>query len=206
MNRRTILAAVAAIGIAASVLAAEPDEKKPEGPRPSPEIEKLGYFLGAWTIEATVKPIGAAQGGAMEGREMCRWMPGKFFVGCMIETKSPMGAKQIQGILGYDAEKKVYKWWSFDNQGHAETATGTLKDDTWTWSGDSMVGGKQLKTRETMSGATPDGYALRWETSPDGKTWTPVITGKVAKMTMPQRPGVTPGARPSPPAPPDKKN
>jgi len=207
MNRKAILAAVAAIGITASVLAAQPEEKKPEGPKPPPEVEKLSYFIGPWTTEGEIKPGPMGAGGAVQGREMCRWMPGKFFVGCMVESKSPTGTMQIEAMMGYDADKKVYKWWSFDNLGQAESATGTLKDGTWTWLGNSKVGDKVIQTRYTISDTTPDGYVTRWESSPDGKAWTPLMTGKVSKMAPPPRSV----ARPAPPAmqqapPPEKKN
>ncbi len=201
MNRRGILAALAVIGIAASVLASGPEAKKPpEAPRPSPEVEKLAYFLGPWTSEGEIKPGSMGPGGPTQGRDICRWMPGKFFVGCMMESKGPMGLMQVQGIMGFDAEKKVYRWWSFDNLGQAETATGTLKDGTWTWSGESKVGDKTVKTRYTISDTKPEGYAFNWESSPDGKTWTSLMTGKVAKMVSkaPPGPGDQPPAKPTP--------
>ena len=134
---------------------------KAEAPKPSPEVEKLGYFLGPWTSEGDLKEGPLGPGGPTQGREVCRWMPGRFFVGCMIETKTPAGLMQIQGIMGWDAEKKVYRWWSFDNLGHSETATGTLKDDVWTWTGESKLGDKVKKTRFVVSDAKPEGYAVR---------------------------------------------
>ena len=211
MNRKAILAVVAAIGITASVLAAQPEEKKPEGPKPPPEVEKLSYFIGPWTTEGEIKQGTPGSGGAVQGRQMCRWMPGKFFVGCMIESKSPTGTMQIEAMMGYDADKKVYKWWSFDNLGQAESATGTVKDGTWTWMGNSKVGDKTVQTRYTISDTTPDGYVTRWESSPDGKAWAPLMTGKVTKMTPPRRAVAAPdGTKPAPPAmqapPPEKKN
>jgi hypothetical protein len=199
------LAAVAALGIAVAALAAEPEEKKPEGPKPPPEVEKLGYFLGPWSSEGELKPGPMGPGGPMQGRDICRWMPGKFFVGCMMESKSPAGLMQVQGIMGWDAERKVYRWWSFDNLGQAKTATGTLKDDTWTWSGESKVGGKVLKTRYTISDTKPEGYAFKMESSPDGKTWTALMTGKVSKMAPKAQPA--PGGQPpAAPVTPEKKN
>ena len=208
MSRRGILAALAAIGIAASMLASEPEEKKPpEGPKPPPEVEKLGYFLGPWTSEGEIKSGPMGPGGPTQGRDICRWMPGKFFVGCMMESKGPMGLIQVQGIMGYDAEKKVYRWWSFDNMGQAQTATGTLQDGTWTWSGESKMGDKVVKTRYVISDTKPEGYAFKYESSPDGKAWSPVMTGKVSKMVPRQAP--TPGVGMKPPAPqatPEKKN
>jgi hypothetical protein len=194
MQRRWMTAAIAALGIACAALAAEQEPKPAEGPKPPPEVEKLSYFLGPWTSEGELKagPLGSA--GPTQGREVCRWMPGRFFVGCMIETKTPTGLIQVQGIYGYDAEKKVYRWWSFDNLGHAETATGTLKDDTWTWTGDSKFGEKTLKARVVLSAAKPEGYGYEISTSMDGKSWTPLMTGKTSKMTP--KTGLTPGPRP----------
>ena len=145
MSRRRIGAALAALGIAASLWAAdpEPEAKKPEAPKPPPEAEKLNYFAAPWTSEGTVKPGPNGPGGATQGRAMCRWMPGKFFLDCMMESKDPAGTlTQMQSTLGWDAEKKVYRSWSFDNLGRYETATGTLKDDTWTWTGEAQRGDK----------------------------------------------------------------
>ena len=194
MRRRWIAAVVAAAGIASAALAAEPEEKKPEGPKPPPEVEQLSYFLGPWTSEGEMKPGPMGPGGPTQGRDICRWMPGHFFVGCMMESRSPAGIMQVQAIMGYDPEKKVYRWWSFDNVGRAETATGTLKDGTWTWLGESKLGDKMVKTRYTISDTKPEGYAFLFESSPGGKAWTPMMTGKVSKMVP--KTGVTPGVRP----------
>jgi Protein of unknown function (DUF1579) len=221
MKEKVCLAAATFV-IAAWSLGALPEDKKPEptktaaaeAPKPPAEVEALGYFLGPWTSEGEIKPGPMGPGGPMQGRDICRFMPGRFFVGCMMESKSPMGLMQVQGIMGYDAEKKVYRWWSFDNLGRAETATGTLKNGTWTWSGDSKMGEKVYKTRYTISDTRPDGYSFDFASSTDGKSWTPVMTGKVTKVVPKPMPTAMPGARPpagapsaSPPAPaPTKKN
>ena len=195
MHRRWMAAAIAALGIACAARAAEPEEKKPEAPRPSPEVEKLNYFAAPWTSEGTMRPGPNGPGGSTQGREMCRWMPGKFFLGCMMESKDPSGTMtQVQGMLGWDAEKKVYRMWTFDNSGRYEVATGTLKDDTWTWLGESHLGDKTVQTRVVFSDTKPEAYALSYETSPDGKSWTLVWSGKYTKLSP--RPGLTPGIRP----------
>ena len=208
MSRRRIGAALAALGIAASLWAAdpEPEAKKPEAPKPPPEAEKLNYFAAPWTSEGTVKPGPNGPGGVTQGRAMCRWMPGKFFLDCMMESKDPAGTlTQMQSTLGWDAEKKVYRSWSFDNVGRYETATGTLKDDTWTWTGEAQRGDKTIQTRYVVSDAKPEAYAFSYETSSDGKTWTPVWSGKYSKMAtrspMAPRPPLTPAAPPHTPAP-----
>ncbi len=200
MHRRWWAAAVAAIGIASGAWAAGPEEKPP-GPTPPPETDKLSYFAGPWTTEGEIKPGPLGAGGPTQGREMCRWMPGKFFLACLMQTRTSNGVVvQMEGIMGYDADKKVYRWWSFDSVGRAETATGTLKDDAWTWVGESKVGDRTVQTRYTISDAKPDGYSYDWETSADGKAWTSMMTGKVAKMVP--KPPATPAAHPvgTPPA------
>jgi len=196
---RSIAFLAASLALAPGVASAQetkPEAKpegKPEAPKPPAETDALSYFLGAWTFEGEMKPGPVGTGGPMKGREICRWMPGHFFVGCMMETQSPAGLSQIQGILGWDAEKKTYRWWSFDNLGRAETATATLKDGTWSWSGDSKMGDKTYKTRYTVSDTKPDGYAFSLESSADGKKWTPVMAGKATKAMMRPTPGMTPG-------------
>lgn len=160
----------------------------PAGPRPGPEVERLSYFVGAWSSTGQIKPGPLGDGGAMRGRDSCGWMPGKFFVGCMMQSESPMGRIQTEGIMGWDADKKVYSWTSFDSMGRREMATGTYDDGVWTWSGESKVGDKMVKTRYIVSDTTPEAYAFRWETSPDGKDWKSMMEGKVTKMQAAVRP------------------
>ena len=207
MKTRWMAAALAACALAVSAAAAEPqtkDEKKPDGakppaeaPKPPPEVEKLSYFVGPWKSEGQIKagPMGA--GGATEGRDVCRWMPGNFFIGCLMASKGPAGSMQVQAVMGYDREAKVYRWWSFDNLGRAETATGTLKDGTWTWLGETKLADKTVKSRYTIADMTSEGYTFDWATSPDGKTWTSQADGKVSKMAM--RPTASPARSPGTP-------
>jgi hypothetical protein len=196
-------AALAALGIAAGLRAAEPEEKKTPGPeekkaeapKPPPELDKLNYFVAPapWTLDGTLK---AGPGGPTPGRSMCRWMPGKFFLGCMMEFKDSAGTiTQAESMMGWDAEKKTYRSWSFDNQGRYESATGTVKDDVWTWVGESHRGDKTTQTRYVVSDTKPDAYAFSLETSSDGKSWTPVWSGKATKMAA--RTGMPPGATPA---------
>jgi hypothetical protein len=189
---RGMLLAVAAIGISSG--AALADEKKPEvaGPKPGPEVEKLGYFVGAWTSTGYIKASPASEGGDTAGRDACRWMPGKFFVGCMMMSESPMGRIQTEGIMGYDTEKKTYTWSSFDSTGRHETATGKFEGGVWTWSGETKMGQKLVKSRYVVTDTTPEGYTFRWETSSDGKNWNGMMQGKATKMAARPTPGAMP--------------
>jgi hypothetical protein len=193
--RQTILAAMAAIGIcAAAALAQEKNsatpgpalatgQPAPGMPTPGPEVAKLEYFAGGWSSTGHIKPSALGGEGDTEGRDACRWLPGKFFMGCIMESRSPMGRIQTEGIMGYDTEKKIYTWTSFDSTGRQETATGKLESGTWTWSGQTKMGDKTMKTRYVMTDTTPQSYSFRWETSPDGKDWKSLMEGKVTKMS-----------------------
>jgi len=206
--KRTILAAIAVVAIGAAAVRGQDKAevtKTPPMPRPGPEVEKLGYFVGAWTSAGQIKPGPMGEGGATTGRDSCGWMPGKFFVGCMMMSESPMGRVQTEGIMGWDTEKKTYSWTSFDSTGRHETATGTFDGSMWTWSGQTKMGEKLVKTRYVISDTTPEGYAFRWETSPDGKAWNRMMEGKVTKMAA--RPTPPRAATPVPtPAPTPTKN
>jgi hypothetical protein len=181
----------------------------PAMPKPGPEVEKLSYFIGAWSSTGHVKPSPLGEGGDTRGRDSCGWMPGKFFVGCMMLSESPMGRIQAEGIMGWDPDKKVYSWTSFDSVGRRETASGTFENGVWTWSGETKMGDKLVKTRYVVSDTTPEGYAFRRETSADGKVWKSMMEGKVTKAVPPakptasvavQTPAVTPGTG-TPPSP-----
>ena len=214
--KRTILAAViaaTALGSAARAQDKTPTApapvartpvmpKMPAGPRPGAEVEKLSYFIGGWSSTGHLKPSPLGDGGDTKGRESCGWMPGKFFVGCMMLSESPMGRIQTEAIMGWDSDKKLYSWTSFDSTGRHETATGVFENGVWTWSSDMKLGDKMVKARYVISDTTPDGYAVRFETSADGKEWKPLMESQVTKAKPPvkatpavgQTPAVTPNA------------
>lgn len=178
MRLRTSLAALAGMAVSMALALAQ----AAEAPQPGPEVEKLGYFVGAWSTEGEMKESGLGPAGKVSGRDMCRWMPGKFFVTCRLEHKGPMGQVMALGVMGYDPEKKVYTSASYNNLGMTETATGTFENETWVWSSDRILGGKPVRSRIVMSDTTPSGYKFRWETSENGKSWKTTMTGNVTKL------------------------
>ena len=180
--RAPLVAFAGAAFAAARALAQAPGSS--EAPRPAPEAEKLGYFVGAWSMEGEVKESSLGPGGKVSGRDMCRWMPGKFFVTCRLEHKGPSETVMALGILGYDPDKKVYTSASYNNLGMTQIAMGVFQNGTWTWSSDRILGGRPVKSRIVMSDTKPSGYKVRWETSDDGKAWRTRMTGNVTKLQV----------------------
>jgi hypothetical protein len=58
------------------------------------------------------------------------------------------------------------------------------------------LGDKMVKARYVISDTTPDGYAVRFETSADGKEWKPLMESQVTKAKPPVK--ATPGVTPTP--------
>ena len=86
------------------------------------------------------------------------------------------------GILGYDAEEKVYTYYGIDSGGHVDSANGTTDGKSWTYTNSEKHGGKTTYGRYSMSDFTPDSYSFKMEMSEDNKTWATVMEGKNTRV------------------------
>jgi hypothetical protein len=149
----------------------------PQTPKPGPENERLGYFVGKWTGVGEVKPGPMGPGGKMTTTDDCQWFEGRFSVICHSTGQSPMGASKSIGILGYSPEEKVYTYYGVDNTNMtmATVPKGTVQGKTWTYHDESTMGGKKVKTRVTIKELSPTSYTFLMEAQgPDGK-WAPMM-------------------------------
>ena len=173
----TACAAVSFLGLQAGAA----DEAK--APKPGPEHQRLGYFVGTWTTEGEMHDSEMGPGGKFTGTDKCAWFEGGFAVVCNSEGKSPMGPSKSIGILGYSAEEKVYTYSGVDNSGMTMTTVprGKLQGDTWTYNDESMMGGKKVKSRVVIKELSPTAYTFKMEMqTPDGK-WAPLMESKSTK-------------------------
>ena len=175
------LAILVASGWLAAVAAAQAQEKKMELPKPGPEHKKLDYFVGNWHSEGEMKDGPWGPGGKMSGEAKCSWMPGEFFVVCHDEGVGPMGKMHGLGVMGYDAAAKAYTWNGFNSVGENEHASGTVEGKTWTYTNESMMGGKPMKGRYTMVEKSPTSYTFKFEGSGDEEAWSTLMEGTVTK-------------------------
>jgi Protein of unknown function (DUF1579) len=151
-------------------------------PTPAPELKKLDFLAGHWTSEATVNPGPGMPGGKFTAEGQAEWMEGNFFLVEHSNYDFPgMGSGKEMAIYGYDSEKNVYTYTSFNSAGNAETATGTVDGDTWTWLSDEHFGGMTMKGRFTMKVLSPTSYTMKFEMSPDGTSWNTIMEGKATK-------------------------
>jgi len=142
--------------------------QEPAGlPQPSPEHKKLAAFLGTWKDEAEMKPSPFGPGVKFTIVETCEWFTGGFSLVCHSETTGFLGQKTLT-VLTYDPEDKVYLFYEFNSLGQTNSAKGTVEGDTWTWNGESKVGGKLVKSRTTIKLPTPDSATFKSEVSVGG--------------------------------------
>ena len=175
---RRFAVTLAAVSLCAAVVIAQ----KPEMPKPGPEHQRLGAFVGTWTFEGEMKPGPMGPGGKLTGTDRIEWTPGGFFLQRSYQGKSPMGEMQGIEILAYDAAKKAYTYNAFDSMGMMGSGTMTVKGNTWTTTGTSTVGATTMRDRCTLEfGAGGSTLAIKCEMSTDGNTWLPTFEGKATK-------------------------
>ncbi len=162
--------ALTLLGLAAvSVLRAQAPAA---APRPGPEQQKLAYFAGRWTEVGDMKPGPMGPGGKVTSTATCEWFPGGFHLVCRSDGTGPMGPSHALGILGYSSERKRYTYYGVDNSGYGDPSYGVLAGDTWTWEGESLMGGQTVKSRYTIKQLSADSYSWKFEMSMAGGAWT----------------------------------
>ncbi|HEY2942774.1 MAG TPA: DUF1579 family protein [Vicinamibacteria bacterium] len=150
-------------------------------PKPGPEQKRLAYFVGNWTNEADVKPSAFGPGGKVKGTETCEWSAGGFAVVCRNEGTGAMGEMKGIGVLAYDPDAKEYTYFSVNSMGMIETGRGKVDAGTWTWTSESKMGGKLVKSRFIMKESSPTSYTMKWETLSDTGAATTIMEGAARK-------------------------
>jgi Protein of unknown function (DUF1579) len=151
--------------------------------QPAPELKKLDFMSGNWTADGDVKPNPSMPSGSkFSTTSHAEWMDGNYF---LVEHSdvafTGMGKMKELAVMGYDPERKVYTYTAFNSMGEAESATGTVDGDTWTWLSDEHMGGATMKGRFTMKVLSPTSYTMKFELSQDGSNWTTGMEGKATK-------------------------
>jgi len=181
MKRPRLFTAIVLLPLVA--LAPASRAQTPEKPKPGPEHKRLGFFVGSWKGEADLKENPFMPAGKYTSSDTCEWFEGRFAVVCRTTGKGPMGPTKALAVLGYSSEEKKYTYYGVDNSGMimATVSKGTAEGDTWTYTDESTMGGKTVKSRYTIRELSPTSYSFRWETQGDDGSWTAVMEGKQTK-------------------------
>jgi hypothetical protein len=174
------IAQLAAAVTLSLLLAPAARAEAPKAPKPGPEHERLGYFVGKWKSEGTVAENPFMPAGKMSASDTCEWFEGKFAVVCRSQGKGPMGPTRGLGFMGYSAEEKAYLYYGVENGPMAMTTVpkGTVEGDTWTYTDESKMGDKVVKSRYTIKVVDKKSYTFKYEMQgPDGQ-WKTLVEGK----------------------------
>jgi hypothetical protein len=177
MTRIHMIAFATVLLVAQAAFAQAPGEM----PKPSPELKKLDIFAGNWSSEGTTQESPFGPAGKFSIKEHTEWFPGDFFLVSHSNVKVPSGDVKGLAIMGYDRMQKVYTYHAIDSMGMEESATGTVAGDTWTWTTESMMGGKEVKGRYSIKELSPTSMSFKYEMSTDGGPWKLVMEGTSTK-------------------------
>jgi Protein of unknown function (DUF1579) len=153
-------------------------------PKPGPEVKRLDYFVGTWTVEGMIGQGPWGAGGKFGSTDTTEWMPGNFFIEGHSEFKMPAevgGDGKATSFMGYDTAQNMYTYDEFNSQGRREVSKGTLSGDTWTWTSTQNYDGQEVKQKMTMKVLAPASYSLKFEVSLDGTAWMTFMEGKATK-------------------------
>ncbi len=152
-------------------------------PKPSPEVQKLGYYVGTWVGhgETLAGPFGG--GGKLSSKMTCNWFAGGFQIVCRGEETGPTGTREYLNIKAYDEKAQAYTEYSISSFGETEyNQGGSLVGNTLKWMVDQDAGGRPAKFRYVETRQSPNLMSYEAEVSVDGQPWTALAQGKIAKV------------------------
>ena len=172
---------LAAIGFV--LLVAQSPFASAQQPKPGPEVQKLGYYIGSWKGEGEAKagPFGPA--GKLSSESTCEWFEGGFHLVCRGSETGPTGTRTFLNIRTYDAKAKAYTEYGISNLGDAEYSTGgTIVGNERSFTAESDADGKHIQVQYVEVQLSPTVFTYRAEAATDGGAWTVIAEGKVTKV------------------------
>src|SRR5262245_53170258 len=120
-------------------------------PRPDPALKRLDYFIGTWHTEGKMKESIFGPADTSSGTDRHEWAVSGFFEVLHHEETFGANRRTALKIVGYDPEKKVYRGYTFSDQGGMRQSEGTFSAGTWIWEGVSYdVNGEHIETRSVI--------------------------------------------------------
>ena len=153
----------------------------PASMKPGVEQKNLARFAGTWKMEGNMEATPLGPGGKMTGTEKCTMFEGGWHLVCESTGTGPMGPIKGLAVMTYDRSAKQYRYFSVNNMADAESATGTISGNTWTWTSKIEMGPQTMHSRFVIVEKSPNMHSFTWDMSADGKTWKTVMSGSSTK-------------------------
>jgi hypothetical protein len=164
-----------------SALSLEPTAAQ-QTPTPGPELRRLGYFIGTWTLSGIINTSPFGPGGKFTGTHHNGWSSDSLSLVSQWDEQRPDGVDSGHAVYRYDSDQKIYRYNGVDSTGEAEDSTGTVEGNTWIWiSNPTMENGETMKGRFTMKEVSSTSYSFRFETASANGEWKTAMEGNAAK-------------------------
>jgi len=111
----------------------------------SPELERLGFYVGVWDETGEMRGDPANPFEAISGGETCAWAAGGFAVVCDEKTAGPGGGWEGVYILGWDSEASQYSVYGIEKPGSSLPAVGPVEGERWVWRTDPAPDGSRAR-------------------------------------------------------------
>ena len=170
------------IGLILLIVAAIYAQEPAAVPKPGPEHEKLGYYVGKWTEEGEIKPSAFGPGGKYTATETCEWLHGKFAILCKEDGTMMGGEMHGTSIMSYNTQEKSYVYFETNNWGELSYYHGSVDGGTWTWNNEFTINGQQIKGRFTLKRVSDDLANFNFEMSMGDQPSALVMTGKQTRQ------------------------
>jgi hypothetical protein len=83
--------------------------------------------------------------------------------------------------MSYDGGRKAYTLYGFYSYGDSFFVRGQVEGKIWTWTEETIMDGKPVKIRATITEDTPSSYSFKLEASAGDGPMTVVEQGKATK-------------------------
>jgi hypothetical protein len=144
-------------------------------PKPASPADKLDYFAGVWQETGEWKTSVLGPAGWFDTMDYNQWEKDRLSQRWARETGGGGGGTMT---YRYDSKERVYTCHESDTSKSLDWE-GTLKGDTWTWTGEAgrLEDGRTVRGRLTEKQLSPTSYSIEYEISIKGGKWTKVMTG-----------------------------
>jgi uncharacterized protein DUF1579 len=151
-------------------------------PKPGPAHAKMAFFVGKWIEEGDLKPGPYGPGGKFTFTENCDWLPGNFAVLC--HSEGQLMGMTVKGIsvMSYNPEEKSYIYFESNSMGENTYSKGTVDGDNWTWTNESQMNGKSMRSQFTLKRLNDDSASFKFEMGAGPDPLALVMEGKQTRQ------------------------
>ncbi len=161
-----------ALIVSVSALLVLPAQPTAPTPKPTPEVERLGAFIGEWKLQE--------DGADSPNRTICQWSPNHQCLLCDQIHPGPGGTSVKElNIFTYDRTTRGYV---MQGMRPRRTAPFTIDGQTWTYPSQHVEDGKTIHTRVLNTWPTPSQMHYTVQSSTDaGAHWTTNAEGTMVR-------------------------